>query len=61
MNHVQKQICRVEDLTVSGVVKGSIIHIHRSKTVTIVKGGVMTASELGEFECLSNERQDHVL
>ncbi|XP_068650763.1 uncharacterized protein [Aristolochia californica] len=41
------KICRVEDLTISGLVKGSIIHIHRSKTVTIETGGMISASELG--------------
>ncbi|KAG9452480.1 hypothetical protein H6P81_005384 [Aristolochia fimbriata] len=46
------QICRVEDLTISGLVKGSIIHIHRSKTVTIWTGGTISASELGCTEGL---------
>ncbi|OAY65947.1 hypothetical protein ACMD2_10227 [Ananas comosus] len=41
------QICRVEDITVSGVVKGSIIHIHRARTVNIKKYGTISASELG--------------
>ncbi|XP_077235189.1 mraZ isoform X2 [Tasmannia lanceolata] len=41
------QICRVEDLTVNGFVKGSIIHIHRARTVTIDADGVISASELG--------------
>ncbi|KAK1324864.1 hypothetical protein QJS10_CPA01g02858 [Acorus calamus] len=41
------QICRVEDLTVNGLVKGSIIHIHRSRTVIINADGMISASELG--------------
>ncbi|CAL5028567.1 unnamed protein product [Urochloa decumbens] len=41
------QICRVEDITVSGIVRGSIIHIHRARTVTIAKDGTISASELG--------------
>ncbi|KAK4557648.1 hypothetical protein RGQ29_007416 [Quercus rubra] len=41
------QICRVEDLLVNGLIRGSIIHIHRARTVIIDTGGVMTASELG--------------
>ncbi|KAF3340460.1 hypothetical protein FCM35_KLT16231 [Carex littledalei] len=41
------QICRVEDLTVSGVVKGSVVHIHRARTVTIDTDGTISASELG--------------
>ncbi|KAI3892038.1 hypothetical protein MKX03_030872 [Papaver bracteatum] len=40
------QICRVEDLTVSGVMKGSILHI-RTKTVIIDPGGMISASENG--------------
>lgn len=42
------QICRVEDITVSGIVRGSIIHIHRARTVTIANDGMISASELGD-------------
>jgi len=48
------QICRVEDITVSGVVRGSIIHIHRARTVTIAKNGTISASELGDSVFLCN-------
>ncbi|XP_058085558.1 uncharacterized protein LOC131233017 isoform X2 [Magnolia sinica] len=41
------QICRVEDITVQGFVKGSIVHIHRARTVTIETDGIISASELG--------------
>lgn len=41
------QICRVEDLLVNGIMKGSIIHIHRARTVIIDAGGLISASELG--------------
>ncbi|KAE9613113.1 hypothetical protein Lal_00027691 [Lupinus albus] len=41
------QICRVEDLLVNGVMKGSIIHIHRARTVIVDTDGMITASELG--------------
>lgn len=41
------QICRVEDISISGVIKGSIIHIHRAKTVIVDTDGIVTASELG--------------
>ncbi|KAH7687489.1 Growth factor receptor cysteine-rich domain-containing protein [Dioscorea alata] len=41
------QICRVDDLTVNGVIRGTILHIHRARTVTIEAGGVISASELG--------------
>ncbi|XP_052150935.1 uncharacterized protein LOC127769394 [Oryza glaberrima] len=41
------QICRVEDITVSGIVRGSIIHIHRARTVTVTNNGTISASELG--------------
>ncbi|KAJ3680638.1 hypothetical protein LUZ60_016916 [Juncus effusus] len=41
------QICRVEDIIVSGLIRGSIIHIHRARTVTVNKYGMISASELG--------------
>ncbi|XP_031392809.1 uncharacterized protein LOC116204707 isoform X2 [Punica granatum] len=41
------QICRVEDILVTGLIKGSIIHIHRARTVIIDPDGMITASELG--------------
>ncbi|CAM0908386.1 unnamed protein product [Alopecurus aequalis] len=41
------QICRVEDITVRGIVRGSIIHIHRARTVTVTNDGAISASELG--------------
>lgn len=41
------QICRVEDITVGGILRGSIIHIHRARTVTVTKDGAISASELG--------------
>jgi mannose/fructose/N-acetylgalactosamine-specific phosphotransferase system component IIB len=42
------QICRVEDLLVHGIVKGSVIHIHRARTIIIANDGLITASELGK-------------
>nr|DAD18250.1 TPA_asm: hypothetical protein HUJ06_019713 [Nelumbo nucifera] len=41
------QICRVEDLTVNGLVKGSILQIHRARTVVVDTDGMISASELG--------------
>ncbi|KAG6414213.1 hypothetical protein SASPL_126931 [Salvia splendens] len=43
------QVCRVEDILVSGVVKGSIVHIHRARTVIVDSVGMITASELGIY------------
>ncbi|XLT08827.1 hypothetical protein HN51_054620 [Arachis hypogaea] len=40
-------ICHVEDLLVNGIMKGSIVHIHRARTVIVGTDGVITASELG--------------
>lgn len=42
------QICRVEDLLVDGIVKGSVIHIHRARTIIVNNNGLITASELGK-------------
>ncbi|KAH7294748.1 hypothetical protein KP509_27G016400 [Ceratopteris richardii] len=41
------QICRVEDVVVDGYVEGSVVHIHRARTVTINEGGLVTASGRG--------------
>ncbi|CAM8901139.1 unnamed protein product [Rhodiola kirilowii] len=41
------QICRVEDVLVSGLIKGSIIHIHRARTLMVDSEGSISASELG--------------
>ncbi|RVW40643.1 hypothetical protein CK203_079211 [Vitis vinifera] len=39
--------CRVEDLLVNGLIEGSIIHIHRARTIIIDTDGMISASELG--------------
>ncbi|KAK2999010.1 hypothetical protein RJ639_024507 [Escallonia herrerae] len=41
------QICRVEDILVNGIIKGSIIHVHRARTIIVDTDGMITASELG--------------
>uniref|UniRef100_A0A7N1A4F4 DUF8003 domain-containing protein n=1 Tax=Kalanchoe fedtschenkoi TaxID=63787 RepID=A0A7N1A4F4_KALFE len=41
------QICRVEDVLVIGLIKGSIIHIHRARTLMVDTEGTISASELG--------------
>ncbi|CAA2974478.1 transmembrane [Olea europaea subsp. europaea] len=41
------QVCRVEDILVNGLMRGSIIHIHRARTVIVDSDGMITASELG--------------
>ncbi|PWA66981.1 hypothetical protein CTI12_AA322140 [Artemisia annua] len=41
------QICRVEDIVVNGMIKGSIIQIHRAMSVIVDTYGIITASELG--------------
>ncbi|XP_059656702.1 uncharacterized protein LOC132303459 [Cornus florida] len=41
------QICRVEDILVTGLIRGSIIHIHRARTVIVDSDGMITASEFG--------------
>lgn len=33
----------------SGVIKGSIVHIHRARTVIVDTVGMITASELGRY------------
>ncbi|GMH12408.1 hypothetical protein Nepgr_014249 [Nepenthes gracilis] len=41
------QICRVEDILVEGVIKGSIIHFHRARTIDVQSSGTITASGMG--------------
>ncbi|XP_075522952.1 uncharacterized protein LOC142555760 [Primulina tabacum] len=41
------QVCRVEDILVSGIIKGSVVHIHRARTIIVDNNGTITASELG--------------
>ncbi|KAJ0601687.1 hypothetical protein HanIR_Chr03g0131581 [Helianthus annuus] len=41
------QICRVEDILIEGLVKGSVVHFHRSRTVTVPSTGTVSTSEMG--------------
>lgn len=43
------QICRVEDITVEGLVKGSVVHFHRARTITVESNGTISASGMGLF------------
>ncbi|KAF8400908.1 hypothetical protein HHK36_014211 [Tetracentron sinense] len=41
------QICRVEDITVEGLIKGSVVHFHRARTVVVQSSGTISSSGLG--------------
>ncbi|KAF8388896.1 hypothetical protein HHK36_025577 [Tetracentron sinense] len=41
------QICRVEDISVEGLIKGSVVHFHRARTVVVMSSGIISASGLG--------------
>ncbi|KAG8657275.1 hypothetical protein MANES_03G057400v8 [Manihot esculenta] len=41
------QICRVEDITVEGLIKGSVVHFHRTRTVSVLSHGTISASGMG--------------
>ncbi|KFK25428.1 hypothetical protein AALP_AA8G114100 [Arabis alpina] len=41
------QICRVEDILVEGYIKGSVVHFHRAKTVSLEPSGEISASGMG--------------
>lgn len=45
-----RQICRVEDIHIHGNVSGSVVHIQRSRTVTVSPAGVLSASALGMLD-----------
>ncbi|MBA0816946.1 hypothetical protein Gohar_001553, partial [Gossypium harknessii] len=41
------QICRVEDITVEGLIKGSVVHFHRARTISVQSSGIISASGMG--------------
>ncbi|XP_034218009.1 uncharacterized protein LOC117629574 isoform X3 [Prunus dulcis] len=41
------QICRVEDIIIEGLVKGSVVHFHRARTIAIQSSGAISASGMG--------------
>lgn len=41
------QICRVEDIAVEGHIKGSVVHFHRARTVSILTSGTISSSGMG--------------
>ncbi|KAL6897842.1 hypothetical protein ACP4OV_006801 [Aristida adscensionis] len=41
------QICRVEDIDVSGLVQGTVINFNRARSVTVHKSGIISATGLG--------------
>lgn len=47
VSFVCSQICRVEDITVEGLVKGSVVHFHRARTIDVQPSGTISASAMG--------------
>ncbi|XP_043706589.1 uncharacterized protein LOC122656187 isoform X2 [Telopea speciosissima] len=41
------QICRVEDITIGGIIKGSVVHFHLARTVVVQSSGIISASGRG--------------
>ncbi|OVA14460.1 hypothetical protein BVC80_1361g12 [Macleaya cordata] len=41
------QICRVEDVIVEGLIKGSVVHFHWVRTVVVQSSGAISASGMG--------------
>ncbi|XP_010526074.1 PREDICTED: uncharacterized protein LOC104803741 [Tarenaya hassleriana] len=41
------QICRVEDITVEGLIKGSVIHFHLARTLVVQSSGSISANWMG--------------
>ncbi|KAL0908014.1 hypothetical protein M5K25_022477 [Dendrobium thyrsiflorum] len=41
------QICRVEDIGVSGLIQGTVVHFHRARTVVVYPSGTISASGFG--------------
>ncbi|XP_023757599.1 uncharacterized protein LOC111906089 [Lactuca sativa] len=41
------QLCRVEDILVEGLIKGSVVNFHRARTVTVESSGTISTSKMG--------------
>lgn len=41
------QICRVEDIILEGIIRGSVVHFHWVRTVVVQSSGAISASGLG--------------
>lgn len=41
------QICRVEDILIEGLIEGSVVHVHRARTVTVPSTGTVSTSKMG--------------
>ncbi|KAJ3694104.1 hypothetical protein LUZ60_009584 [Juncus effusus] len=41
------QICRVEDVDVSGLIEGTVLHFHRARSVSVSPTGTISATGLG--------------
>ncbi|XP_020244404.1 uncharacterized protein LOC109822590 isoform X2 [Asparagus officinalis] len=41
------QICRVEDISIAGLVQGAVIHFHMARNVAVYSSGTISASALG--------------
>ncbi|XP_038710741.1 uncharacterized protein LOC120005270 isoform X1 [Tripterygium wilfordii] len=41
------QICRVEDISIGGLIKGSVVHFHRARTIFVQSSGTISASGMG--------------
>ncbi|KAB5514157.1 hypothetical protein DKX38_028063 [Salix brachista] len=41
------QICRVEDITVEGLIEGSVVHFHRARTIYVPSSGTISVSGMG--------------
>lgn len=41
------RICRVEDILIEGLIKGSVVHFHMARTVTVPSTGRVSTSEMG--------------
>ncbi|KAG7972715.1 hypothetical protein I3843_07G197400 [Carya illinoinensis] len=52
------QICRVEDISVEGLIKGSVVHFHRARTINVQSSGMISASGMG---CTGGVGRGHVL
>jgi hypothetical protein len=57
------QICRVEDIDVSGLVQGTVINFNRARSVTVRTSGTISATGLGILSlfCWSENQKVRIL
>lgn len=49
----------MEDITVEGLVKGSVVHFHRARTIVVQSSGRISATGMGNFSSFYERSLNH--